>query len=321
MQAYPPFGAIGRILFATAIVLHGCSAPPDQADSAQPDSEAVAEPPGEGAVAFVDGRAVRWRDLQPILIELAGTEALGEIVLDRRLAEEARKRGITIVTADLDRERRLLRQTLSDNPSDALRLLDELRRRQGLGPHRFEDFLRRNAILRKLVQNDVHPDLDAAKQTFEFVHGEKREARIIIVPKLAEARGILDRIRAGGSFSELAVNHSTDPSAARGGLLSPVSRVDPSYPATIREVLWSLEIGDVSSPLIVEGGIALLRLERIIPRQEIAFDDVREEMLALARRARERILMEERARELVDSASITILNDVLYADWKARTSH
>lgn len=321
MQAYPPIGAIGRILLATAIVLYGCSAPPDRADSAQPGSEAVAEPQGEGAVAFVDGRAVRWRDLQPILIELAGTEALGEIVLDRRLAEEARKRGITIVTADLDRERRLLRQTLSDNPSDALRLLGELRRRQGLGPHRFEDFLRRNAILRKLVQNDVHPDLKAARQTFEFVHGEKREARIIMVPKLAEARGILDRFRAGGSFSELAVNHSTDPSAARGGLLSPVSRADPTYPATIREVLWSLEIGDVSRPLIVEGGIALLQLERIIPRREIPFDDVRDEMLALARRARERILMEERARELVDSASITILNDVLYAEWKARTSH
>lgn len=88
----------------------------------------------------------------------------------------------------------------------------------------------------------------------------------------AEAERILDRIRDGADFSDLARLHSSDPSAQRGGdmgylhagMLSPAAE----------SAVGDLAVGELSEPVTVLEGIALFRLtdrkpERVRPFTEV----------------------------------------------------
>ena len=54
----------------------------------------------------------------------------------------------------------------------------------------------------------------------DAAHGAKRGARVIAVPDLRAAQAVADRLAKGERFEDLAAELSTDPSAARGGLVN-----------------------------------------------------------------------------------------------------
>ncbi|MCA9290745.1 MAG: hypothetical protein KDA25_06430, partial [Phycisphaerales bacterium] len=174
--------------------------------------------------AIVNGRTVTWGELRPALNELAGAAALQEHILDRELAGLLAGAGLVIGEADTSRERRRMLDALDADPETAIRLLRELRDRDGLGDARFASLLYRNAALRALVAPEVRVTEDAVQEMFEVLHGAKRQVRVMVVPTFAVAERMLQRLQAGESFADLAVAHSTDSSAPRGGLLEPISR-------------------------------------------------------------------------------------------------
>ena len=51
-----------------------------------------------------------------------------------------------------------------------------------------------------------------------------------LVAELSEASRLAESISAGEDFAELAFAHSTDSSRGVGGLVTPISRLDPSWP-------------------------------------------------------------------------------------------
>jgi len=313
-----------RIGVVGLLLLYGCGSAQDSSEfgggaaESRPNAASSSnEARRDRVVGLVDGRAVRMSDLEPTLLELAGAEALGEVVLDRRLQQEAADRGLAISPADIERERELLRRTLSDDPDEAVRLLERLRTRRGLGETRFPALLRRNALLRAMVRDRVELNEASLRATFDMLHGEKYQPRLIVVDRLAEAEAIFDRLDNGAAFADLAVAYSTDASAGRGGLLEPISPADPSYPKAIRDALKPMTPGDVSRPVMIDGGFAILRLERIVPPNGTRYDDVRARLVELTRRNQERILMEELARRLISEARITITDDTLEEAWEA----
>lgn len=58
---------------------------------------------------------------------------------------------------------------------------------------------------------------------------DEARARVILVPTPDEARALIARLRAGADFAELALQHSKDPTASRGGDLGyvPLEAVSP----------------------------------------------------------------------------------------------
>ncbi len=332
MAAYRARIVRGSLCALTGLWLYGCAATPDSAGNdanptetatAQPPDappaagRTAAQPPGTGrTMALVEGKPVRMSDLEPLLLEMAGTQALAEIVLDRRLELEMTRRGLSLDAGAVEQERRLLLATLSPNADDAVRLLSELRTRQGLGRTRFDALLRRNAALRRLVRDEVQVTDAALRQAWEALHGERRQPRLIVTPTLAQAEHALRRVARGESFADIAVDMSTDVSASRGGLIEPISAGDPSFPPAVREALFSMQAGEVSRPIMVDGGFALLRLERLVPGTGRTIEEEREPLTEFSRRRQERLLMEQLARRLVDEASLTILDDSLHDAWR-----
>jgi parvulin-like peptidyl-prolyl isomerase len=274
-------------------------------------------------VASVQGRVLTWDDLTPMLAEAAGGIVLEELTLDRLLREEFARRGLEIDAAAVAAERDRLLQSLSaveDSPVDTERLLDTMRRSRGLGPVRFEALLRRSAMLRRLIANEVVVSDDAIEMAFEQAYGKHFQTRLITVPTLTEAQDIRRTLdQQAVPFGELAARRSTDASAGRGGLLEPISPADPSYPAPIRSILTQLEVGRVSPVVAIDGGYAILKLEQVIPASGVDLGSVRDEMNRRVRLQQERLLMDQLARRLLQSASITTHDPSLGWSWSART--
>ncbi len=269
--------------------------------------------------AIVEGRIVDWGEMRPLLNEAAGADVLREVVLDRMLPPALDDAGIVLDDQDLERERALFYRTLGEDPDVAARLARQVKARQGIGRQRFERLLRRNAGLRALVRDQVDVTEASVSVSFDTSYGPNRQARLIVVASLAEARNAIDRVEAGEPFSEVAVEVSTDSSAARGGLLQPVSRLDPSYPEAMRQTLWALEEpGRVSAPILLDDSYAVLMFVRPVDAESVTIEEVRAELERTVRLNQERVLMDQLARRLYAAATVTVIDDALKESWDAR---
>ncbi len=264
---------------------------------------------------MIDGAALAWEQLLPALGEAAGGEIVGEIALEAALAKRLRETGIRLTPEMIDQERRLFEEAAGAGGvggETASALLERVRRERGLGPTRFAALLRRNAMLRALVRGRVVINEASIRQAYDLTHGERLRARVIVVPTAQEAGEAARRLSAGEEFSKVAAEMSTDASAPRGGVIDPVNPFDPAYPSAVRDTLARMTPGQVSEPVVVESGFALLRLDgRDRPGTAPNFEEARAEMEAVSRRRQERLLMEQLARELSSSAVVRPLDPAL----------
>lgn len=281
----------------------------------------LASPPdasGFGStVAYFLGQPIDWLELRPALVEAGGGSVLAELVLDRMVDQKLKERGQVVQSQHVDRERSLLTEALDpSDPDRAQQLLRQLRQRRGLGSHRFKQMLVRNAGLRLLIHDQVEVSRAAVEQAHQLEHGPRYEARLIVTDSLVQAADVVRDARAGKSFSDLAIAHSTDPSRAQGGLIGPVSPVDPTFPKAVRTTLASLEPGQASDPVALDDGFAVLRLERIVHGDDIEMERVKEVLQIRVRRQVERMLMRRLVRAMISEADVTILDPLLAASWR-----
>jgi len=272
--------------------------------------EARPAPPRSAApVAIVDGASVSWETLRAPIVEAAGTTILRDAVLDVRLARRLAADGRTVTDAMVERERELLLETLDPARERALELLASLRARQGLGPVRFEALLRRNAGLRALVARSVSVDEEGLASVHDLRHGPKRIARVGVFASLAEAeRFRSDLAKGAGDFTRLAVERSLDESAARGGLLAPVARRDPSYPESLRAAIYATPVGAISEPVLDGARFFVVAVLEERPGDGTDPSSVRAESAHYLRLSRERLLMDALARELSSLDGVTIFD-------------
>ena len=292
---------------------------------AQSPAALPATPPADGArsadgaagiAAIWSDETVTWDRLRPVLAELAGNAAMQEVLLDALLERRARERGIAPDGAAIAREEATLRTYLDRDAAKAERLLAEVRARQGLGPVRWHALLRRNAILRALVAPDVDVQEAQVVAAHDAAHGPRRGARVIAVPDLRAAQAVSDRLAKGERFEDLAAELSTDPSAARGGLVNPMSRLDPGVPAAVREALWAIaEPGGTSPPVLVGTGYLLVRRGADLPGDGVTLEAVRADAERAVRLAQERARMDTLAQDMIRGVNPTFLDESLADAW------
>lgn len=280
--------------------------------SAAPATALAERPPERPAaaslVAIVDGEAIEFGALRPALVEIAGQQALRDAVLDLRLARRLARERIAIDDAAVERERELLLRTLSDDRERALELLGELRLRQGLGPARFEALLRRNAGLRALVATSVVMDDEGLANAFDVLHGAKREVRVAVLASLADAQRFATDLAGGADFATLAVERSLDESAARGGLLAPFARRDPSYPEALRAAAFATPVGGISAPALDGSRFYVVEVRRELAADGTPREAARGRCEEVLRMSRERLLMDGLARELASLEGATVFD-------------
>lgn len=308
-------------ILTAAAALSACATPSEPfADGTADRAPAVAATPtavdrNTAPVAFLDERPVRRGDLDTALAEYGGGVVLREHLLDLRLARLAASRGVVVDEEMIARELETLRAALDPDPDRAVELLEAVRSRQGLGDARFDALLRRNATLRALVAVEVRPDLAALERIHDVRHGPRRRVRVIASSTLADSEAVLRELADDGEFAEIAYRRSTDPSRAAGGLVPPVTRLDPAWPPAFRETAFTLGMGEVSSPVLVgDAWVVVLCLEEEAG-DGTPIDAVRPELERLARLQQERVLMDRLVRELDAGLDPRVLDPSLREAW------
>ncbi len=99
----------------------------------------------------------------------------------------------------------------------------------------------------------------------EFTPPEEIKARHILVKTEAQANKILDQIKAGKDFVELAKKYSIDPAAAMGGNLGLPDGRDwlpkGSFEKSFEQALFKIPKGEVGGPIKTQFGWHILKVE------------------------------------------------------------
>lgn len=280
-------------------------------------------------LAFVNGRPVAWSDLRLDLLEAQGAATLQDLVLGESLEREAKRRGVLVTDDDVEHERSLLlesMETAGDSPDQAEDLLARVRSARGLGPARFGALLRRNALLRALVRNDIEVSDVDVQRAFEILHGPRYQVRVIMCATELDASRIRRAILLAETpetrrtaFIEQAVAESLDLSSRRGGLIEQISASDPTYPDAFSQMLSRMPPGELSPIIALDNGAMLLWVEERLAPDGVAFETVEAQLRADVRTGRERLEMDRLARRLVVDADVSVVDASLSWAWERRS--
>lgn len=331
------------VLFAAAMCawagLAGCAAEERGGDRAYARGLDAAERSVEGArtdmrprtpvnteavrgAALIGNESITWNELSAPLAEAAGGAVLEELCLDRLIAREMQFRGLQLEPGAIEREERLLVEALTTTaglaPGQEAELLRQLRASRGLGEHRYAALLKRNAMLRRMVRDEVVVTPQDVSQAHEIRYGQRFQTRLILTRTEREAAAAADRLRAGERFADVAFSASTDPSRLRGGFLGDISPADPSFALALRKAIVALPVGTPSGVIALDQGYAIVLVEQVHSASAIPLESVASELEREVRLVRERAAMDRLAGQLLRAADITVLDPALEWSWRGR---
>ncbi len=124
------------------------------------------------------------------------------------------------------------------------------------------------------------------------VGGDKKDAA-----QLEKAKELVEQLRSGGDFAELAKDNSDDPgSAANGGSLGEVERG--VMVAEFEEATFAADVGAISEPVKTQFGYHIIQVESINATTPSSLDELRFELTEDAKQVKAEDLALEKAEEL-----------------------
>lgn len=266
-------------------------------------------------MAFVNGHPLFNVDLYELLISSQGAAVAQQLIASEVVRQAAEEKNISVTDEDIEKEYiHTIIRIFGNNPIEFQReqILNEFLRRKAMSRALWNVMIQRNAILRKLVAEDVVVKDEDVQNEFANRYGRKAVVRFLQTTSLATAENCLQRINSGIDFAAQAKKYSLHPSAGNGGLLEPITPNSSHVPPLIREIaLGMTEPGEISGIIRIEATWYILRLEKIIEPQDVTLDDVRNKLTVVIRERVVQQMQGQKLRELVASADIKYLNPML----------
>jgi peptidyl-prolyl cis-trans isomerase SurA len=309
--------------FAGAALLAGCQSSPPAAPAPAPVSA--------DTWAVVDGRTISrdevekaFRRLQDPSDTPAEDEALAaklnllnDLIVQDLLLARAKTLKLEIPQSDLDNAYAERRKNLSDEAFQ-----QELKRRN-ISAEDMREGLRRELLSQKVIEKELESKsavtdqmvtdfFNANRDQFNLPEESYHIAQIVITPRREErlangtgddattpeaaatkVRMLMERLKAGASFRDLAVSFSEDPDTApRGGDLGlvPVSRLK-QLPPTLRNAVIGKAAGTVN---VASGGgahtLVLVVAHEQAGQRDLSTPGVRDRITETLRNRREQLL-------------------------------
>jgi peptidyl-prolyl cis-trans isomerase SurA len=200
-------------------------------------------------------------------------QVLEQLIMQTLQMNVAERRGIRVDNATVDAA---VRQVAERNGLSLAGLRDALSA-EGLDMARFREQIRRDIVLNRLRQQEMNRRVDVSEQEIDQFIARNQEpgreyrlSRILIgVPEAAspasieaardEAQQIVQRLRDGEAFARLATTASDARNALEGGDLGwrPASQL----PASAREAVDTLAVGEITDPVRTPAGFQIYRLD------------------------------------------------------------
>ncbi len=248
-------------------------------------------------------------------------EVLDWIVSIRLLAQEAEKQNINVDKNEIDLAINTIKRRFPSEQTfiDALNEAD-------LSVEQFTDNLTKELMVQKLLEQQLRfqlqdiSDEDALKyydeHGEEFMRNEQIRVHHILL-KISEAADpervknvenkairILDRIRKGEDFENLARQYSEDPSALKGGDIGFFSRGE--LIDNFEQAAFNLKVGEVSELVRTPLGFHIIRMDERKASQRILFEQAKIEIKLKLKQQRSNAAFEQYVEKLKTKANIKI---------------
>lgn len=230
-----------------------------------------------------------------VKLQQARREVLDLLIEERLLERVATRLGIKVDASDAEMAMERIRQAESISEEDMKKDLVA----HGFTVDGYRQFLifqiKRSRIIDTLIKPDVSVAESKLREYFDknaqrYITPEVRVSQILIkVPAEPSAKDwqqakrrmgmVLDGLKRGTSFEKMAALYSDDAASARaGGDLGFFSKGE--MIPTLEEVVFNLEVGEISGVIQSTQGLHLLKVTDKRPGSIPAFEDVRERVTA-----------------------------------------
>lgn len=142
-----------------------------------------------------------------------------------------------------------------------------------------------------------------------FTEKEQVHLYNILLETEEEAQDVLEQLKAGGDFSEIAIEKSAGPSATQGGDLGYLTRG--TIIPEIEEVVFALELEELSEVIKTDFGFHILKITEKKPETVKALEEVKEDIIQTLLPDKQKEAFENFLEELKSKSEIEINEEAL----------
>jgi foldase protein PrsA len=203
---------------------------------------------GGGNVATVNGQAISRADFDHKLeSSAAAKQTLNQMVQQALVEQYARDKKIDVSQDEINKREDDIKKRYAPGQ------FEQILKQQGLTEQDVQQIVRSSLILEKAVSPQVHVSEADIKAYFDKNHAqfdkpEQVKARHILVADQGTANQVLAKLKAGGSWDQLAKQYSTDPSSKdKGGDLGYFGRgqMVPQF----QDAAFNAKVGQIVGPV------------------------------------------------------------------------
>jgi len=164
-------------------------------------------------------------------------------------------------------------------------------------------------ILDKVDVNDEEVSEYYEQNKDSFTEKEQIHLYNILLESEEEAQDILEQLKTGGDFIEIAKEKSTGPSAAQGGDLGYLSKG--SLIPEIEDEVFTLEVGGLSGVVKTDFGFHILKITEKKPETVKALEEVKEDIIQTLLPTKQKEAFDNLLEELKGKVEIEINEEAL----------
>jgi foldase protein PrsA len=258
------WGIIGCLLVCVLILLTTINRAKEPGPIVEPEPVRVIENPEERIVARIGDRAFTYGELKSLLERKYGSEVLNQLLDHEALVQEAQALGISVDTQEIEQDL----ERMQSGYESKEQFFNTMKEQLGLS----ETDLREDAYYKLLAEKLAIRSIkisDSEVEHYIASHPEEFRSYIqfrmykIVVRTRAEAQAIAEELARGAIFEDIAKERSLDElTASVGGDMGWVESDDPFVDPVILGVVKALKPGEISRPIALENGYAIIRLEQ-----------------------------------------------------------
>ena len=267
------------------------------AQTAVPDTIFISFAQEDEVVAVVNGEPIHHAQLEPLFAEFKKQTKKSAVSEEDKIQ----------LLKNLIRRNLILRQEFTQD----LRKSPEISNRV----KEYEDKLVLEAYIKQHIINFLTVSEEEAKQYYlknlhQFASPPKVKASHILLRSEADAKQVLEKLKAGESFTGLAKQYSIDlPMAFEGGSMGTITK-GRTLPQ-LEEALFVLNEGEISGIVKTQFGWHILRVDEKIADQYIPYEEVKDRIKVILQREKEAAAYDAMTQELEKNATITIFENRL----------
>ena len=264
-----------------------------------------AKPTIPEVVAAVNSRRITHKDLARECLMHYGEDVLESMFNKKLIADECRRRGISVTRDDVDAEIERMAKRFNIPVDRWLKMLEQ--ERNVTAAQYADDIIWPTLALRKLAGDQLTITREELVKEFETSYGEAVRARLIAVSRMEKAKKLRAQAAANpDDFGSLAKDYSEDaPSASVKGVIHPI-RKHGSY-KEIEEAVFNMADGEISPVIQAGGQYLILKREGVIPARSVKFERIAPQLEEIIRDRKMRSVAQDVFKQLQDSAKIEIV--------------